>query len=161
MTTPANKARKFADAAVELGWTVLKKKAEDGTLFALCSRDDERYNLSWTPGARGLVFDGGWHWVGEEAEEITSPAAALKAMSAPAKLDLNTASDKEVIDYIAGRLITWENSISGTLETARVPKRTESLKTAITTTTVTRRILTFVIAEGYRSVGLDAITEVK
>lgn len=152
---PPNKARKFADAATELGWTVTKDKDEDGTLYALCARGNERFNLAWAPGQRGLSFSGGWHWVGEDATEITSPSEALKEMAGVEQISLTGLDDAEVINHLAGRRIYWANSLSGVEESAVVPEASKHTKIE------TKRAITFTTDEGFRSVALDKIVRVR
>lgn len=157
MTAPGpNKARKFTDAATELGWAVTKKKDDDGTLYALCRRGNEQYNVCWIPGDRGLVFDGGWHWVGEEATVLDIGAAqVLKAMATVEQIDMSKMDAAEVIDHLAGRRIYWANSISGVEESAIVPEA------SVHTKVETKRAITFTTDEGFRSVALDKILKVR
>lgn len=152
---PPNKARKFADAARELGWTVTKRKDDDGTLYALCRRGDEQFNLSWAPGQRGLSFAGGWRWVGEDATEITSPSEALKEMGRIEQIDLRKLDDATVLAHLTDRTIYWTNSISGVEESAHIPANSQHSKIEV------KRAITFVTAEGFRSVAIDKITAVR
>lgn len=178
MTATPNKARKFSDAATELGWTVTKKKDDDGTLYANCRRGDEQYNLAWEPGERGLVFAGGWHWIGEDAQEITSATVALKDMAKPAgkrtrengktvrlPFDPKTSTDEEIIESIKGRTITWQRTLDGETDEAQVPPYTtpgdkpihaEGKNTKIRTT----RWLEFDSPSGMRTIDVNKIVGV-
>lgn len=155
-TPPPNKARKFAEAATALGWSVEKRKGDDGTLYALCSRGNEKYNLSWVRGQRGLALDVVWHWVGEQVEECSLyPAAILKEMARVEQVNLFSLDDAEVIDHLAGHRIYWANSISGVEESAVVPEASKHTKIE------TKRAITFTTDEGFRSVAIDKITAVR
>lgn len=156
MTAPGpNKARKFADAAAALGWVVEKKK--DGDMFlALCSRGNEKFNLAWAPGQRGLTFDSGWHWVDDEpVAEITSPSEALKEMARLEQIDLRLMDDATVLAHLTDRTIYWTNSLSGAEESAHVPANSQHSKIEV------KRAITFTTPEGFRSVAIDKITAVR
>jgi hypothetical protein len=156
VTAPTNKARKFADAATALGWTVAKRKDDDGTLYAMCRRGNEQFNVCWVPGERGLVFDGGWHWVGEDATVLDIGAAqVLKEMGKIEQIDLRDLDDATVLAHLTDRTIYWTNSISGVEESAHIPANSQHSKIEV------KRAITFVTAEGFRSVAIDKITAVK
>lgn len=173
-----SKAGSFADEAEALGWDVTRTLEDDGARIVRCTRGRERYNMSWTTNERGaVVFDGGWHWVDDQAEPWANVAGALRKMAEPeayvgtvfagsedevgqrVQLPFNPFfdSDTAIIDHVRGKTLVWVNSISGAEETGDVPAHSDNTRIR----TVTRRVLDFASPEGFRSVYIDAIVRVK
>lgn len=171
----STKAGRFADAAEDLGWEVNRIRDTDehgnatGTRIVKAKRGREQYNFAWTPNdADVLVFDGGYHWIDDQAEEFSNVAAALRAMAEPAQhitpegkrlpFDPFNDTDSDILDRLRGRTITWRNSISGAEEEGDVPAHGNHTKIRM----VHRRVIDFAATEGgFRTVMLDAIVKVK
>lgn len=134
----ASKAQQFALKAEAAGWTV--ERAIDGDRKrAICQRGDERVEVGWTkevadgPVIGHHVYPAGSSGIknaasalriinGRPGEFIPSPKAKAirtqgerKARSSstprPLPIDLYKASDKEVLEYVRGKKISWINSM--------------------------------------------------
>ena len=73
--------------------------------------------------------------------------------------------DTDVLGAVIGKIIEWENTLSGGTESARVPRR-QSAHTKLGETSDGRRVLTFVddrgnAGTGFRSVALDTVLRVR
>lgn len=141
MAAPS-KAQSFALAAEEIGgWQVRRTKAgEHKTVTA--TRGEESFEFTWTENR----FHAGRHAIGTAAETYTNVKAALRTMAEPAgtvtvveptkrvgvrnpeklvvrRLPFSVDStDDEILAAVAGRLVTWTNSISGEEDSAIAPK---------------------------------------
>lgn len=165
MTT---RAGRFADDAEALGWTVERIKEGDARVV-LTTRGKERYNFTWAPNEAGVLsFESGWHWVGENPEEFSNVAQALRNMAGPEAhvtaegrrlpFDPFNDADTEILDRLRGHTIVWRNSISGMEEEGDIPVHGNHTKIRM----VSRRVIDFAATEGgFRSVALDAIVRVK
>lgn len=169
----STKAGQFADKAEELGWTVERKKHDDGTKTVTATRDDESIVISWTP-QEVFVPDATWQIAGNAAKKVKNAAegyrwlartreealASVSATRAPRKavaattgpremkrrvpFDAATADDDDILAAVVGHEIVWYNSFAEDYETAFVPRASLSKQSPhITSNKDDRRTLAF------------------
>lgn len=173
-TLAPTKAARFADDAQALGWEVEREKLPEGGRLVRASRGDEVYELAWHRNSGGtLVFAyGSYSAPSSPAVEVVNVKAALRDMTkvrstngALLPFDVENDDDARVLTALAGKSISWRNSISGLIEDGVLPRG----GLHFTLTQGSRganggaRVVNFAdqIHTGFRSVYLDSITEVR
>lgn len=184
------KADAFMDEAEQAGWNVEFIDHEDvpgyivvkarREYIAEALRQEEVLDLSWSP--TRLIEA---HYIsglpGEVAKKLSSVAGAIIRLSEPAPrqrmtsnkvkrdepvkripkeklpFDIEEAYDDEIFDAVRGRKLVWLNTTSENYEEARVGMRYLRIETG----TAGRAILTFCSPEGFRSVALENLVQVK
>lgn len=184
------KADAFMDEAEQAGWNVEFIDHEDvpgyivvkarREYIAEALRQEEVLDLSWSP--TRLIEA---HYIsglpGEVAKKLSSVAGAITRLNSstpttrktsstvkrdvPVKripkekmpFDIEEAYDDEIFDAVRGRKLVWLNTISENYEEARVGMKSLRIETG----TAGRAILTFCSPEGFRSVALENLVQVK
>lgn len=159
------------------GYVVVTAKRE---YIGEALRTHEVLDLSWSP--TRLIEA---HYLsglpGEVAKKLSSVAGAITRLNSPSPtqrktsstvkrevpiqrilkvkipFDVEQAYDDEIIDAIKGRKLVWWNTIGEYYDEARVGLKSLRIETG----TAGRAILTFCSPEGFRSVALENLVQVK
>lgn len=181
------KADAFMDEAEQAGWDV-EFEEDEGLIRVHAKREyigealrtHEVLDLSWSP--TRLIEA---HYLsglpGDVAKKLSSVAGAITRLNSPTPrqrktantvkrdepvkripkeklpFDIEEAYDDEIFDAVRGRKLVWLNTISENYEEARVGMRYLEIQTG----TAGRAILTFCSPEGFRSVALENLVQVK
>jgi hypothetical protein len=169
MTAPKpTKAAKFADEAEALGWEVERERLPEGGRLVRAMRGDEIYELAWHRNIAGnLIFAyGSYSAPSQGAVEVKNVKQVLRDMTQVRSpngsllpFDVYTADSVEILKALAGRSITWINSITGLEEQGDLPRGGMHYTL---TGEAEHRVLHFPdqVHTGFRSVRLSAITRV-
>jgi hypothetical protein len=181
------KADAFMDEAEQAGWEVVFTE-DEGLIKVNAQREyigealrtHEVLDLSWSP--TRLIEA---HYLsglpGDVAKKLSSVAGAITRLNSPQPtarktsntvkrdepvkripkeklpFDIEEAYDDEIFDAVRGRKLVWLNTTSENYEEARVGMRYLRIETG----TAGRAILTFCSPEGFRSVALENLVQVK
>lgn len=174
--TRVRSAVQFAEAAKALGWEV-KRKIVDGDRFVIATRGAEQYAFVWEhdDDTDRDNFASGIYTVEGQSQEWSNVSKALRLMAEDEKstrvvearvvslpFDIFTDDDKTILDALAGRTVTWTNSMTGADEEGTVPARGKHTKIEYRAgETLDARTITFVaVGTGFRSARLNTIVEV-
>lgn len=177
------KADDFMDEAEDAGWAV-EFAEDDGLVNVHAKRKNEVLDLTWS---RTRLEDA--HHLsglpGEVAKRLSSVKGAIAILhSVPPKpkaqangrqvvreepvkrilkhkipFDLDEAYDDEIISAVQGHWLVWWNNTSEDYEKHFCMKQKNHIK--IETGTAGRAVLTFISPEGFRSVALEELVQVK
>lgn len=184
------KADAFMDEAEAAGWEVEYVTDEDHVAvkarreyIAQALRTHEVLELSWSP-SRLIEAHYLSGIAGDVAKKLSSVKGAIERLKAdvpkprvnghrvqrdePVKrilktklpFDIEEAYDDEIIAAVRGKKIVWLNNTSENYEEALVTNKTDR-HIRIETGTAGRAILTFISPEGFRSVALESLVQVK
>lgn len=180
------KADAFMDEAEQAGWDVeftvdpYDEEHLRGYAVVTAKRAAEVLDLSWSP--TRLIEA---HYLsglsGEVAKKLSSVAGAITRLNSPPParrktsstvkrdvpiqrilkvkipFDIEQAYDDEIISAVKGRKLVWWNTIGEYYDEARVGLKSLRIETG----TAGRAILTFCSPEGFRSVALENLVQVK
>jgi len=184
------KADRFAAEAHERGWDTTTKVSKTGrTVRVIADRGVEEITIDWREGA--FVPDTCEYRFGEtNRKRLVNARSALRRMEDQPDLKKITKEDRmavivasvpfdpaadrddEILAELYGRVVVWRNNLSGATEQAQVLPLEQTVRgervrgsrqTRMSTTLTGRRIVTFCDGggEGFRSVALDSILQVK
>jgi len=184
------KADRFAAEAHERGWDTTTKVSKTGrTVRVIADRGAEEITIDWREGA--FVPDTCEYRFGEtNRKRLVNARSALRKMEDQPDLKKITKEDRmavivasvpfdpaadrddEILAELYGRVVVWRNNLSGATEQAQVLPLEQTVRgervrgsrqTRMSTTLTGRRIVTFCDGggEGFRSVALDSILQVK
>jgi len=184
------KADRFAAEAHERGWDTTTKVSKTGrTVRVIADRGAEEITIDWREGA--FVPNTCEYRFGEAVcKRLVNARSALRKMEDQPDLKKITKEDRmaviiasvpfdpaadrddEILAELYGRVVVWRNNLSGATEQAQVLPLEETVRgervrgsrqTRMSTTRTGRRIVTFCDGggEGFRSVALDSILQVK
>lgn len=185
-----DKADDFMDEAEEAGWAVGFKAEEDHVTVKAwreyidtgCGLWTEQVlELSWSP-TRLIEAHHLSGLAGEIAKKVSSVSGAITILNSPhpkpkvrpqvdreepvkrvlkekIPFDIENAYDDEIIAAVQGHWLVWWNSIAEDYERHFCMKQKNHIK--IETGTAGRAVLTFVSPEGFRSVALEELVQVK
>lgn len=145
------KADKAAGQMEALDWEV-DFLEDDNALTLMATREGgERVELTW----HGNRMSTGWFVpTSGDPEPLPSVVEALKRMALPSAAMLGAVSPAEALAALEGRTVYWNNSISGALEQATLPRTGQQ-------TIIRNGQLHFASVDGgFRSVRLDSISRV-
>lgn len=141
-----------------MGWQHDDLTHEADRRMRFWRREGEKMQLIWR--ADRFAADESWCELPEVQGQLTvrDPAEAVAVLrtSEPA-YDFDE-SDEVVVTYLSGKQIQWTNNFTGLSEKDTVPRDAKS--TRVYRTRMGRRVLTFANTS-FRSVGLDAITDIR
>jgi len=179
------RADAFMDTAEQAGWDVEFEEA-DGAVIVKAMRDTEVIEIVWE-GKRILHVpqygtDGGMFrnlrnesdarrmleqpapgpdvkpTVAVETRQVKRAEPVRRTLKVKLPFDIEEAYDDEILNAVRGRRLTWWNNISESYETTRVAGVKHN---KIETGNAGRAILTFISPEGFRSVALEDLVQVK
>jgi len=170
-TIRVRSAIQFAEAAAALGWEVKRKKLEDGDRQVSATRGAESFVFVWEHDdeTNKDIFIVGYYYVNGQEQVWKNVAKALRHMEGEPDnistqgerivrlpFDPFTADDKAVLDALAGKTVTWTNTLSGADDYATLPARGKQTKLEYRYgEALDHRTLTFAAVDsGFRSVRL-------
>ena len=185
------KADRFAAEAHERGWDTTTKVSKTGrTVRVIADRGAEDITIDWREGAF-VPGTCEYRFGEAVCKRLVNARSALRKMEDQPDLKKITKEDRmaviiasvpfdpaadrddEILAELYGRVVVWRNNLSGATEQAQVlplERRNDrgervrgSRQTRMSTTRTGRRIVTFCDGggEGFRSVALDSILQVK
>lgn len=176
------RADAFMDAAEQAGWDI-EFFEEDGAVVVKAMRGTEVVEIAWE-GKKILHvpqygIDGGTfnnlrnesdarrmleqpapqpHMQPAETHKVKREEPIRRTLKVKLPFDIEEAYDDEILNAVRGRRLTWWNNISESYETTRVAGVKHN---KIETGSAGRAILTFISPEGFRSVALEDLVQVK
>lgn len=151
--------------AADRGWEV--ERIKDGNRRVIVARRaGSRVLVEWRRDGNGRdLFFTGEHFVQYEGSEVceesfSNVSAKVREMTAPPAVpfDPETSSDADVLAAVAGKTVTWRNSVTGCLSAGDVPRGGVHL--TLTGSGASRTLSFPAAGQGFRSVRLSAIEKV-